>query len=104
MTTTSKFVCVVTGCFILCIGLSSGYAAHPQAETDMSNDRGSQGNQEMIKGNSTPKKSGQDEKVDQTKLKEDKKSAKQEFDKNNSKGQEKMSDESTVPLRKLQNN
>lgn len=104
MTTISNIVGVSTCCFVLCVGLSYADAAHPQAETDMSDDRGSQGNQELIKGDSTPKKGDQDEKVDETKLKEDKKSAKQEFDKRNAKGQEEMSDKSKVPLRTLQNN
>ena len=87
--------------FILCVGLSSAYAAHPQAETHPSDDRGSQGNQEMIKGDSTPKK-GQTEKVDQTQLNEGNKRAKEEFDKRNAKGQEEMTPK--VPLRTLQNN
>jgi hypothetical protein len=99
MVTISKIVGV--SAFILCVGLSSAYAAHPQAETSPSDDRGSQGNQEMIKGDSTPKK-GQDEKVDETKLKEDKKQAKEEFDKTNAKGQEEMNRK--VPSRTLQNN
>lgn len=50
----------------------------------MTNDRGSQGNQEAIKGDSTPI-SGQEEKVDEVKLKEDTRSAKQEFERNNAK-------------------
>ena len=78
MTTSSKIVCGGTCVFVLCIGLSSAYAAHPQAEKDMSNDRGSQGNQEAIKGDSTPK-SGQEEKVDEAKVKADTKSARREF-------------------------
>jgi hypothetical protein len=49
-----------------------------RAEKDMPDDRGSQGNQEAIKGDSTPKR-GQEEKVDKSKVREDKKSAKQEF-------------------------
>ncbi len=102
MTTSSKIVGVSTCFFVLCVGVSV-YAAHPQAEKDMTNDRGSQGNQEVIKGDSTPKR-GQEEKIDETKLKEDKKSAKQEFDKNNAKGQQEMGDKSKVPLRTLQNN
>jgi hypothetical protein len=87
--------------FILCLGLSYAYAAHPQAETHPSDDRGSQGNQEMIKGDSTPKK-GLDEKVDEAKLKEDKKQAKEEFDKRNAKGEEEINRK--VPSRTLQNN
>lgn len=102
MTTSSKIVGVSTCFFVLCVGLSA-YAAHPQAEKDMTNDRGSQGNQEAIKGDTTPKR-GQEEKIDENKLKEDKKSAKQEFDKNNAKGQQEMGDKSKVPLRTLQNN
>ena len=102
MTTSSKIVGVSTCFFVLCVGLSSVYAAHPQAEKDMTNDRGSQGNQEAIKGDSTPKR-GQEEKVDETKLKEDKKSAKQEFEKNNAKGQQEMNDKSIPPKKALQN-
>lgn len=103
MTTNSKIAGMSTCFFVLCVGLSSAYAAHPQAEKDMTNDRGSQGNQEAIKGDSTPKR-GQEEKVDEAKLKEDKKSAKQEFEKNNAKVQQEMGDKSNVPLRTLQNN
>ncbi len=67
--------------FILCLGLSYAHAAHPQAETSASDDRGSQGNQEMIKGDSTSRKG--DEKVDEAKVKEDTKKAKEEFDNRN---------------------
>src|SRR3954447_19734279 len=96
MTTSSKLVSV-SGCvFALCIGCSSVYAAHPQAERDMTDDRGSQGNQEAIKGDTTPKR-GQEEKVDEAKLKEDKKSAKQEFEKNNAKNQQDMNNKSVPP-------
>ena len=102
MTTSSKILGVSTCFFILCVGSSSVYAAHPQAEKDMTDDRGSQGNQEAIKGDSTPKR-GQEEKVDETKVKEDKKSAKQEFEKNNAKGQQKMSGQSIPPKKALQN-
>jgi len=87
--------------FILCVGLSYAYAAHPQAETHPSDDRGSQGNQDKIKGDSTPQK-GPNEKVDETKLKEDTRQAREEFDKRNAKGQEEMSRK--MPSRTLQNN
>ena len=102
MRTNSKIVSGGTCLFVLCLGVSSVYAAHPQAEKDASNDRGSQGNQEAIKGDSTPKK-GQDEKVDDAKLKEDTKSAREEFDKNNAKGQPEMSDQRIPPKKALQN-
>ncbi len=96
-----KTIGAIFGACILCVGLSYVYAAHPQAETDQSDDRGSQGNQEMIKGDSTPKK-GQEEKVDETKLKEEKKQAKEEFDKKNAQGREEMNRK--VPLSPPQNN
>ena len=101
MVTIPKMIAAISSAFILCIGLSYAYAAHPQAETHPSDDRGSQGNQDRIKGDSTPKK-GQDEKVDATKLKEDTKRAKEEFDQRNAKGQEEMNPK--VPKRTLQNN
>ena len=101
MNTIPKAVGVISNAFILCVGLSYAYAAHPQAETHPSDDRGSQGNQDKIKGDSTPIQD-QDEKVDETKLKEDKKQAKEEFDKKNAKGQKEMNRK--VPLRTLQNN
>jgi hypothetical protein len=100
MKTIPKTVGVISSAFILCVGLSSAYAAHPQAETHPSDDRGSQGNQDKIKGDSTPNQD-QDEKVDETKLKEDKKQAKEEFDKKNAKGQKEMNRK--VPSRTLQN-
>ena len=102
MTTTSKIVGVSTWCFVLCVGLASAYAAHPQAETDMSDDRGSQGNQELIKGDSTPKK-GETEKIDETKLKDEKKGAKEQFDRKNAKGQQDKNDNNIAPTRTLQN-
>ena len=102
MTTSSKVVSVSTCVFALCVGLSPLYAAHPQAERNMTDDRGSQGNQDAIKGDSTPKR-GQEEKVDEAKLKADKKSAKREFDKNNTKGQQEMNDKSIPPKKALQN-
>ena len=102
MRTSSKILRVGTCFFVLCVGLSPAYAAHPQAEKDMSDDRGSQGNQEAIKGDSTPKR-GQEEKVDETKVKENKRSAKQEFDKNNAKGQQEMNGQSIPPKKALQN-
>ena len=101
MTTSSKLVGVSTCMFVLCVGLSV-YAAHPQAEKDMSDDRGSQGNQEAIKGDSTPKR-GQEEKVDETKVREDKKSAKQEFEKHNAKDQPEINSQSIPPKKALQN-
>jgi hypothetical protein len=102
MTASSKIVGVSMCCFVLCVGLPSAYAAHPQAEKDMTDDRGSQGNQEAIKGDTTPKR-GQEEKVDETKVKEEKKSAKQEFEKNNAKGQQEMKGQSIPPKKALQN-
>ena len=99
MATISKTVGV--SAFILCFGLSYAYAAHPQAETHPSDDRGSQGKQEMIKGDSTPKKDPND-KVDDAKLKEDTKQAREEFDERNAKGQEEMTPK--VPKRTLQTN
>src|SRR5262245_26257260 len=100
MVTIPKIVYTISYGLVLCIGLNYAYAAHPQAETHPSDTRGSQGNQDMIKGDSTPKK-GQDEKVDETKLKEDKKRAREEFDQRNAKGQEEMIPK--VPKRTLQN-
>jgi hypothetical protein len=100
MKTIPKTVGVISSAFILCVGLSSAYAAHPQAETHPSDDRGSQGNQDKIKGDSTHNQN-QGEKVDETKLKEDKMQAKEEFDKNNAKGQKEMNRK--VPSRTLQN-
>lgn len=101
MVTIPKTIGAISSAFILCIGLSYADAAHPQAETHPSDDRGSQGNQDMIKGDSTPKK-GQDEKIDERKLQEDTKRAREEFDKRNAKGQEEMIPQ--VPQRTLQNN
>ena len=92
---------MATDFFLLWIGLSLADAAHPQAEKDMSNDRGSQGNQQAIKGDSTPL-SGAEEKVDEAKLKEDSKSAREEFDRNNAKG-EQENDNSIPPKKALQN-
>ena len=90
MIQTAKVVCAISG-FILCVGVSVAYGAHPSAETHPSDDRGSQGNQDLIKGESTPKK-GEDEKVDDVKLKADTKKAREEFEKRNAKGQEKTGD------------
>jgi hypothetical protein len=45
----SKIVGAMACGFVLCVGLSYADAAHPQAEKDMSNDRGSQGNHDTIK-------------------------------------------------------
>jgi len=86
----SKIVGVLSCGFVLCIGLSYADAAHPQAEKDMSNDRGSQGNQEMIRGESGPAaekgpQSGQKSK--ETKMKKDNSSAKQSTDHRNDKDQ-----------------
>ena len=101
MVTIPKTIGAIFSVFILCVALSHARAAHPQAETHPSDDRGSQGNQDMIKGDSTPKK-GQDEKVDERKLKEDTKRAREEFDKRNAKDLEEMNPK--VPSRTLQNN
>ncbi|MEO6307613.1 MAG: hypothetical protein ABIO96_13720 [Nitrospiraceae bacterium] len=102
MITIPKIVGVSSCALVLCIGLSHAHAAHPQAETSPSDDRGSQGNQDLIKGDSTPRKG--DEKADETNVKEDTKKAKQEFDKRNAKGHEQLGDRSRVPLRSLQTN
>ena len=56
----------------------------------------------MIKGDSTPRKG--DEKVDESKVKEATRKAKEEFEKRNAKGEGEMGDKSKVPLRKLQTN
>ena len=85
MVTIPKTLGVISCAFVLGLGLSIAYAAHPQAETHPSDDRGSQGKQEMIKGDSTPKKDPND-KADDAKLKEDTKQAREEFDKRNGKG------------------
>jgi hypothetical protein len=100
MTTIPKIIGASACAFVLSVGLS--YAAHPQAETKPSDDRGSQGNQALIKGDSTPLK-GAEEKVDEAKLKEQSKGARREFDRNNARGQQEMSDKSIVPKRALQN-
>jgi hypothetical protein len=102
MATIPKIVGASSCAFVLCVGLSYAYGAHPQAETKPSNDRGSQGNQELIKGDSTPLK-GEEEKVDAAKLKEQKQSAKREFDMKNAKGQQESSDKIIAPKRTLQN-
>ena len=84
----SKIVGGMSCGFVLCVGLS--YAAHPQAETDVSNDRGSQGNQEMIKGESGPaaeKGPHSGRKNKETKMKKDNSSAKQSTDHRNDKDQ-----------------
>jgi hypothetical protein len=86
----AKVVCVTSG-FVLYIGMSCAYAAHPSAEKNVSDDRGSQGNQALIKGDSTPKK-GEDEKVDDAKVKADTQKAREEFEKRNAKGRENTSD------------
>ena len=100
MITIPQIVGVSSCALVLCISLSYAYAAHPQAAPDQSDDRGSQGNQDMIKGDSTPLKG--DEKVDETKAKEDTKKSKPELDKRNANGQEEMGEKNTVPLRTLQ--
>jgi hypothetical protein len=81
----SKIIGGMSCGFVLCVGLSYAYAAHPQAETDMSNDRGSQGNQEMIKGESGPgaEKAG----PSSGKMKKDHKSANQSTDHRNDQNQ-----------------
>ena len=86
----SKIVGVMACGFVLCVGLSYADAAHPQAEKDMSNDRGSQGNQEMIKGESGPaagKGPHSGRKNKETKMKKDNSSAKQSTDHRNDKDQ-----------------
>ena len=102
MVTIPKTLGVISCAFVLGLGLSFAYAAHPQAETSPSDDRGSQGNQEMIKGDSAPRNG--DEKVDEAKVKEDTKKAKEEFDNRNAKGQEEMGNRSKVPVRSPQTN
>ena len=90
MVSIPKIVGVMSCGFVLCVGLSYADAAHPQAEKDMSNDRGSQGNQDVIKGESDPAttKDGQgDRKVSETTMKKDGKSAKQSTDHRNDKKQ-----------------
>ena len=85
-----KIVGVMSCGFVLCIGLSYADAAHPQAEKDMSNDRGSQGNQEMIRGESGPaaeKGPQSGKKTEETKMKKDNSSAKQSTDHRNDKDQ-----------------
>ena len=77
----SKIVGGMSCGFVLCVGLS--YAAHPQAETDVSNDRGSQGNHEMIKGESGPTAGKEGRSGGKTK--KDHKSAKQSSDHRNDK-------------------
>ncbi len=86
----SKIVGVMSCGFVLCVGLSYAEAAHPQAERDMSNDRGSQGNQDMIKGESGPaaeKDAQSSRKNRETKMKKDNSSAKQSTDHRNDKDQ-----------------
>ena len=90
MIPTAKIVCVSSG-FVLFVGMSCVYAAHPSAEKHASDDRGSQGNQDLIRGDSTPRK-GEDEKVDDAKLKGDTKKAREEFEKRNAKGRENSGD------------
>jgi len=80
-------------CVFVLTGLSVTYAAHNSGESKPSDDRGSQGNQELIRGDSTPKK-GDDEKVDEAKVKEDTKKAREEFEKRNAKGQTETRDKS----------
>ncbi|HKO31100.1 MAG TPA: hypothetical protein VJU54_08165 [Nitrospiraceae bacterium] len=85
MIPTTKVVCAIAA-LVFYLGVPCAYAAHPSAETHPSDDRGSQGNQDMIKGDSTPKK-GEDEKVDDAKLKADTIKAREEFEKRNARGQ-----------------
>jgi hypothetical protein len=83
MITIPKVVCGFSA-LVLCVGMSYAHAAHPSAETHMSDGRGSQGNQDLIRGDSTPKKGDQDgEKIDEAKLKADTKKAREEFEKRN---------------------
>jgi hypothetical protein len=102
MTTHSKLVGMGACCFVFCVGLAYADAAHPTAETHPSDDRGSQGNQEKIKGDTIPK-TGEDEKADATKLKEQTKSARDEFNLKNAKGQQESSEKIIAPKRALQN-
>ena len=81
----------VVSCVFLLTSVSLIYAAHNSGESKPSDDRGSQGNQDLIKGDSTPKK-GDDEKVDAAKVKEDTKKAREEFEKRNAKGRSEMHD------------
>lgn len=101
MFTTPKTIGAISSAFILYVGLSYVYAAHPQAAPDQSEDRGSQGNQDKIKGDTTPKR-GQDEIVDEGKVKEDKR-AREEFEKRNAKGQGQDEMNRQMPPRTLQN-
>ena len=104
MMTNPKIVSVICAAFVLGFGLPYAKAAHPQAETHPTDDRGSQGNQNKIKGDSLPGKVSQgDETVDETKLKESKRQEKREFDEKNAKGQNELHDASKVPLRTMQN-
>ena len=102
MVTIPKIVYTISYTVVLCFGLNYAYAAHPQAETHPSDDRGSQGNQERIKGDTPPKK-GEEEKVDDAKLKEQTKSARGEFDKKNAKAAQESSEKVIAPKRALQN-
>ena len=90
MVSIPKIVGMMSCSFVLFVGLPYAYAAHPQAEKDMSSDRGSQGNQDMIKGESGPAaekgpQSGRKNK--ETKMKKDNSSAKQSTDHRNDKDQ-----------------
>lgn len=98
----SKVVGVSACCFVFCVGLSYADAAHPQAETHPSDDRGSQGNQEKIKGDTTPLK-GEEELVDEAQSKEQTQNARREFDRKNAKGKQESSDKLIAPKRTLQN-
>ena len=80
-------------CALVLTGLSVVYAAHNSGESKPSDDRGSQGNQDLIRGDSTPKK-GDDEKVDEAKVKEDTKKAREEVEKRNAKGHTETRDKS----------
>ena len=71
-------------CALVLSGLSFAYAAHNSGESRPSDDRGSQGNQDLIKGDSTSKTGS--EKVDDAKLKKDTKKVREEFEKQNAKG------------------
>ena len=76
--------------------------SHSNREVNHGDDFQNQGNQDLIKGDSTPRKG--DEKFDDTKVKGKTRKAKEEFDKRNVKSQEEMGDKSKVPLRSLQTN
>jgi len=94
MVSIPKIVGMMSCSFVLFVGLfvvlPYAYAAHPQAEKDMSSDRGSQGNQDMIKGESGPaaeKGPHTGRKNKESKMKKNNSSAKQSTDHRNDKDQ-----------------